>query len=355
MKLEKAIVAVMENRDKIKASDLCLLVREAVGDESLSAIAIGKAAKIAGFCAKQGAKGVRLWEKVQPEKVQPEKVQPEKVQPEKVQPEKVRPEKVQPEKVQPEKVQPAVAQPITIPRIQALKPPTNKPPTIEEVMKGLQKSEEKRVLNFPLGDEKKIKEKSSCTEWSRKVAQNKDLEGKSWSEAYYPEEWKRTIPITVEEQRKRAYVYLREFGVVLPPEEFKIIKSLTAPETDYYLTGYKESIDKFVALILLQNYPKNWSLRSTYDTVAFYLSNEEDTPNFCDVVTPILIVENGEFLPENKLTEQVNLHLLAERQAKKKTTIFLGTVPFPCVKQLCKTIHCGKKITEKSIKTGDVL
>jgi hypothetical protein len=152
-----------------------------------------------------------------------------------------------------------------------------------------------------------------------------------------------------------AFTYLRQFKVKLTPKEAEIIKKQIKAGTDYYLTGNQETMDKYIACILLSNYPKNWELRTTHDTVAYYLSNEEGIPPSCDVRTPILLVEYRDHLPENKLKEQLNLHLLTERQAKKLVTIFIGRAPFSCVKDLCENIHCGKKVAVKGAKGGEVL
>jgi hypothetical protein len=68
-----------------------------------------------------------------------------------------------------------------------------------------------------------------------------------------------------------------------------------------------------------------------------------------------LLVEYRDHLPENKLKEQLNLHLLTERQAKKLITNFHGKAPIPCVKDFCENIHCGKKVVIKGAKGGEVL
>jgi hypothetical protein len=238
----------------------------------------------------------------------------------------------------------------------------------QEAQERLQKLKEQSVsLQIRTPEElKKEKEKVQKTsiealrrrsgnDWRRRDAEYDKGSGKSWSDVCYPDEWKTDIDFPFEVLKSMAFEYLRQFKVKLTSKESEIIKKQIKAGTDYYLTGNQETMNKYLACILLSNHPKNWELRSTYDTVAYYLSNEEGIPPSCDVRTPILLVEYKDHLPENKLTEQLNLHLLTERQAKKLITIFLGRVPFPCVKDLCENIHCGKKVTIKGTKGGEVL
>jgi hypothetical protein len=195
----------------------------------------------------------------------------------------------------------------------------------------------------------------SWKEWVTNA--NKEVEaGKPWHQAFYPEHMKKPVYLTIPEMRGLAQRYLREFRTAMPMKEQNLIYELTEKGKDYYLTGTKENIYKFMSIYLLyRGYPALWVRRTTYDTVAFYLSNAEDHPAFNDTVSSILIVEHRESLPDNKLRETLNVDLITARQAAKQTTIFLCFDPFPCVKDFCTHIICGSWGKRNKRKSEDVL
>jgi hypothetical protein len=162
--------------------------------------------------------------------------------------------------------------------------------------------------------------------------------------------------IDQETQIKIVKNYLGQWATYVSKEEADRLLSIIEQGRDYYVRGSRDNINKFVTIFLLRKGRLRWRYRTTYDTVAFYLSDDEDTPDFCDITTQVLIVENCKNLPENKLMDNLNLHLLTQRQSNQKTTIIIPTVPFPCLEPLCKAVNLGtKKITNKVIKAGDIL
>ena len=167
------------------------------------------------------------------------------------------------------------------------------------------------------------------------------------------------MKISPQEQIISIKQYLGFFFTPITKEDISKFKKLYPSFKSLYVYHTPEELKKIGMYLLLLRGNEKYKLYNAYDLFNNYIGRNEDSKEWLDTTTPVIILYYPAYTEQNKKIQDILGHLISHRHTFNKVTIFLSESEIPYIHEIYRSfensksvninISANKTITQQSI------